>query len=290
MPLENITFGELLSRTARKYPDHPAVWHGGSTVSYAQLEAAVRLCARRFLALGVKRGDRAAVLTDPNLEGITAMYALMYIGAAAAMLNTSLSVPELLTMLGQTRPRLLLLGHSEREQDGFAPRFAGVDMPSSIEHTVLLERGAGALPLLTDLPCAPETELDTAYNGRTILPRRRMTASALPCRCIIAFVFQAIFSRRSPWARACVCRATGIPRMSLTLCRRRGAPCSTACRRCSARCLPRRTFHPRAWLHCASASLPELAAPRRSLSASSTALTGASHSCPVLGRRNAPPG
>ena len=167
LPLENITFGELLSRTARKYPDHPAVWHGGSTVSYAQLEAAVRLCARRFLALGVKRGDRAAVLTDPNLEGITAMYALMYIGAAAAMLNTSLSVPELLTMLGQTRPRLLLLGHSEREQDGFAPRFAGVDMPSSIEHTVLLERGAGALPLLTDLPCAPETELDTAYAAVT---------------------------------------------------------------------------------------------------------------------------
>ena len=132
------------------------------------------------------------------------MYALMYIGAAAAMLNTSLSVPELLTMLGQTRPRLLLLGHSEREQDGFAPRFAGVDMPSSIEHTVLLERGAGALPLLTDLPCAPETELDTAYNGRTILPRRRMTASALPCRCIIAFCVSGnLFAALA--VGACVC-------------------------------------------------------------------------------------
>lgn len=162
LPLENITFGQLLRRTAERYPQRPAMWYGGETVSYRELETRVAQCAQQMLTLGIRRGSRAALLTDPNVNGLTAMYALLYIGATAVMLNTSLRPAELLALMEQTDADFLLLGHSEKDAAGFDGLFIGAEMPPQLKGVVRLESGAGSYRCLSDLPCAPEAELEAA--------------------------------------------------------------------------------------------------------------------------------
>ncbi len=160
LPLEDLTLSGLLARTARTYPTRPAVWFDGKYTTYAELERQVIECAGRLMTLGVRRGDRVAILSDPRPYGIAAMYAVEYIGAVAVMLNTSLNLPELLPLIEQTGAEYLLLGHADKGDGYFEAELDGAVLPECLRHIVSLRHNCGTYPVLGDLvpgmsaPCA----------------------------------------------------------------------------------------------------------------------------------------
>ena len=109
-PLENLTFPELLRRTAARFPLRPAVWYGGETLTYAQLQEQVRAYGGALCAAGLAKGDHAALWADNSPESLIAFYAIMSMGAVAVMLNTSLTHSEITELLAFSDSRMLILG------------------------------------------------------------------------------------------------------------------------------------------------------------------------------------
>lgn len=69
-PLQNLTFGELTRRQSRKHTDEVAVisQHQNEIITYSQLHKYSDNLAAGMIDLGIKRGDRVAVLLGNRSE------------------------------------------------------------------------------------------------------------------------------------------------------------------------------------------------------------------------------
>ncbi|HLR44512.1 MAG TPA: long-chain fatty acid--CoA ligase [Brevibacterium sp.] len=83
-----------LSRQARRIPDAPALSHGGTTLTYAQLNGRVCALARGLVGIGVGRGDRVAVFMMNRTEVVESYLAVMKLGAVVVPVNFRLTAPE----------------------------------------------------------------------------------------------------------------------------------------------------------------------------------------------------
>ena len=90
-----------------------------------ELAAIVGELAGRLHALGVRRGDRVAIVLDDGPELIELLFALSAVGAAAAPLNPAYTTPEYEFFLGDLAPRLLVAADGDapaaREAAGTTP-------------------------------------------------------------------------------------------------------------------------------------------------------------------------
>ncbi len=86
---------DFLSLAAQSHPHRLAIWDGDARLSYAQLNQRVAALCDRLDALGVRRGERVAVLLDRGLEAVTLVHALARLGAVLVPLNTRLTPEEM---------------------------------------------------------------------------------------------------------------------------------------------------------------------------------------------------
>jgi long-chain acyl-CoA synthetase len=71
--IEKITMPEILTRTAEKYPKRTALIFMGKEITYAELEELVNRFANALKDIGVKKGDRIALLL-PNIPQVVIAY------------------------------------------------------------------------------------------------------------------------------------------------------------------------------------------------------------------------
>lgn len=105
-PLSPLTF---LARSARVYPDHPAIIHGNQTTSYAQMYARCRKLASALTRHGVKKGDTVSVMlanTPPMLE---CHYGVPMTSAVLNTMNTRLDAPIIAFTLAHAETRVLIV-------------------------------------------------------------------------------------------------------------------------------------------------------------------------------------
>jgi fatty-acyl-CoA synthase len=118
---------ELLTSRARLTPDREAllVLPDGRRYTYAELNARANRLANWMRDLGVEKGDRVSILAQNGIEYIDLAYGLAKIGAILAPLNWRLVARELIYIVNDCRPRVLLCG----------PEFAGLlaEMRSQVE-------------------------------------------------------------------------------------------------------------------------------------------------------------
>jgi fatty-acyl-CoA synthase len=130
-PLSDQTIGQLLTDTAARLPDAPAliVRHQNIRWSYAELDARVDALARGFVAAGLKPGERIGIwapncaewaLTqfasaraglilvniNPAYRSAELEYALAKVGCAALVTATRFKSSDYLAILREVRPRL----------------------------------------------------------------------------------------------------------------------------------------------------------------------------------------
>ncbi|MBW1643752.1 MAG: long-chain fatty acid--CoA ligase [Deltaproteobacteria bacterium] len=78
---EDISMPEILSRTAKKFPDRDALIFMGKKITYLELDQLVNQFANALIEIGVKQGDRVALLL-PNIPQIViAYYGIWRVGA-----------------------------------------------------------------------------------------------------------------------------------------------------------------------------------------------------------------
>ncbi len=99
-----ITLQQTLADTAARFPDHTAItlvlrYLGpirlGGQLTYRQLQAEVKRFAAALHALGVRKGDRVALML-PNLpQFVIAFYGALTLGAIVVNTNPTYTAPEL---------------------------------------------------------------------------------------------------------------------------------------------------------------------------------------------------
>src|SRR6516225_4001485 len=94
-PYPRKTLVDYLADAACKQPDAPALLFKGSTVTYRELERLSDACAAGFAALGVKRGERVALLLPNCPQFFIAEFGAWKIGAIVAPLNPIYTEHEL---------------------------------------------------------------------------------------------------------------------------------------------------------------------------------------------------
>lgn len=108
MGATNTTIGEWVLQSAERAPDRPALveW-GGSTFTFAELNARVNQLVHALAERGVGRGDRLAILARDSVGFVETVLAAMKLGATYVPLNYRLRPAEVDILLDRARPAVL---------------------------------------------------------------------------------------------------------------------------------------------------------------------------------------
>jgi acyl-CoA synthetase (AMP-forming)/AMP-acid ligase II len=93
---------------AKATPDAVALVANGRETSYAALSAAVDALAKALIAAGVRKGDRLATLQTARPEYVTAWLAAASIGAIWVGLNPRYQTSELIYIIEDAQPKILI--------------------------------------------------------------------------------------------------------------------------------------------------------------------------------------
>ena len=94
-PYPKLTLMDVVAEAAAQRPDHPALLFKGRTISYAELEQLSNAFGSALVKLGVKKGDRVALLLPNTPQLVLALLGTWKAGAIACPLNPLYTEDEL---------------------------------------------------------------------------------------------------------------------------------------------------------------------------------------------------
>ena len=118
-PLLELTVGDLLTRTASRYPDRLAVAsrHQGRSFTWAELSEQADRVARGLWALGIRRGDRVGIWSTNCIEWLMLHMGAARAGAALVNINPAYRSHELQFTLTRSKMKVLFLWHKDKRAD-----------------------------------------------------------------------------------------------------------------------------------------------------------------------------
>src|ERR1043165_7610646 len=157
------SLGMYIARSARYWPDRPAVIFRDRSLSFRDLEARSNRLAHALRASGLRRGERVAVVSPTRPEIIEIECALYKLGLVKVALNSRLAPAELADALANSEPLACLAGPEHRDVvDG------AIAAVPAVRHRIGFDVGASASAawadyetLLADAP-ATHTHVEAA--------------------------------------------------------------------------------------------------------------------------------
>lgn len=105
-----VNIGYLLERTATKFPDKPAIIFEDKRIPYKILNQRAYQLAHALIAIGVKKGDKVAILLENSPESLECIFGIARAGAVCVMLNNRFRSAELTYILNHSDSKLLIYG------------------------------------------------------------------------------------------------------------------------------------------------------------------------------------
>jgi amino acid adenylation domain-containing protein len=106
---------DLLSDSAARHPDRPAVVDGERSMSYAELDATANRVAHLLRECGVAHGDRVGLFLDKSLEAVVGIYGTLKAGATYVPLDPAAPPARLGTIAANADLRCLITGREKAE-------------------------------------------------------------------------------------------------------------------------------------------------------------------------------
>jgi long-chain acyl-CoA synthetase len=103
-----LTLGNVLSQTVAKFPGHTALLFFGKRITYAELDGLVNRFSHALSGLGVKKGDRVALMLPNIPQMVLAYYGTLRIGAIAVATNPLYLEHELEVQLKDSGAEILV--------------------------------------------------------------------------------------------------------------------------------------------------------------------------------------
>ena len=108
VPYPNLTLVDYLSNLAREQAGKTALLFKGSTMSYGRLDAESTAFSAALWNLGVRKGDRVALLLPNCPQFLVAQFGAWKIGAVVVGVNPTYTERELEQMLDALRPQTIV--------------------------------------------------------------------------------------------------------------------------------------------------------------------------------------
>jgi long-chain acyl-CoA synthetase len=202
-----------LARARARYADSPAVWDGETRLTYKELGARVNALAGALLEMGLRKGDRIAILDINSRRYLECYYAAAQTGIILLPLNSRLAPAEITYILNDAGAKALFLsGSFWTAVEGARPNLKtvdsfvvyGIDMvpPGAKEYESLL---GAATPVSDIAPFSPDDICNIYYTSGTTgepkgvcLTYRNMTASMLDSAIGLGLDYHDIWMHAAP--------------------------------------------------------------------------------------------
>ena len=109
---KRLLLGELIARNARKSPDKEAVVYGDTRLTYREFNARMNRLAHALMDMGVKKGQKVAILLFNCNQYLEAYFALAKMGGIAVPLNFRLHPEELTYIVNDAEAEVFILGEA----------------------------------------------------------------------------------------------------------------------------------------------------------------------------------
>ncbi len=149
--------GQFLTKSARTFPDKPALVHGPKELTYAQFNGRVNRLANALRRLGIQKGDRVAVWQHNYPETLESIFACFKTGCGAVPINFRL----------HPRECAFIIDHSGAKGVILSPEFnqAVMEIRDRIpraRHLISLSGAKGELPDYEELLSAEGDQFEDA--------------------------------------------------------------------------------------------------------------------------------
>ncbi len=133
------TLRSMILKSLKHAPDRIALIEGDRQYTFQTLTERTRKIGNSLLALGLKKGDRVAILSQNSMENAESYFSIPNAGLVLVMLNFRLAPPEILEILSDSKPSALIVS------DKLMDRVAGLgEKLSFLRHFIKI--GNGELP------------------------------------------------------------------------------------------------------------------------------------------------
>ena len=139
------TMYQLLSDTAKQYPDHIAYIFQGKKTTFTQFMTRIEAAAKGLTALGIGKGDKVTVCMPNSPQALDCFYALNRIGAIANMIHPLSAAQEIAFYLNFSQSKAILT------LDQFYEKVSSILPQVRQDCTVLVARIADELPFPLNL-------------------------------------------------------------------------------------------------------------------------------------------
>jgi len=102
------TLPQVLERTAAKSPDAPALIYSGTRLSYNQLQEHVNRLAAGLQALGVRKGDRVALMMANCPQFVIGYFGALRAGAIVTATNSMYTAREVTQQWNDAEPKVVI--------------------------------------------------------------------------------------------------------------------------------------------------------------------------------------
>lgn len=163
----------LLDRTVAERPNAPAVGHGSSVMTFAELDAASRRIAGWLAKLGVARRDRVVISLPTALIVPTLVYGCSRAGVVFSLVNNQMPAVAMAHVLDDCEPVLLVTDDTEGQRLA-AER--GIPCAGLEELSWVAQHGPAAATLTAPLAVDPVCFIYT--SGSTGMPKAVVSTHA----------------------------------------------------------------------------------------------------------------
>ncbi|MDD4875558.1 MAG: AMP-binding protein [Dehalococcoidales bacterium] len=98
----------MLQEVVMRYGEKTAVVLGNRKLSYVELDEASNKVANALINIGVRKGNRVAILLSNSPEFIVIYFGIIKIGAIAVPLDTKYKTGELISLFNDSHPKVLV--------------------------------------------------------------------------------------------------------------------------------------------------------------------------------------
>ncbi|KGA98142.1 long-chain fatty acid--CoA ligase [Alkalihalobacillus alcalophilus ATCC 27647 = CGMCC 1.3604] len=128
---ENISLHECLERTATKFPNTEAIHFLGKKLTFEELHVQAKKCANQLISLGVKKGDRVAIMLANCPQSMISYYGALMAGAIVVQTNPLYVERELEHQMTDSGAKVMIC------LDLVFPRVQKVRSRTSLEHVIV---------------------------------------------------------------------------------------------------------------------------------------------------------
>lgn len=107
---------ELIKRGAVHHRNRVAAIFGSAQWTYGEVNANANRLAHAVFDIGLRKGDRVAILLSNSIHSLEVDFALIKSGLVRVPINTRLATPEMARMIQETDAKLVLFSHEFLEK------------------------------------------------------------------------------------------------------------------------------------------------------------------------------